>query len=512
MFGSRLARAFEQVKDRFDPDGLFNPGKVVRPSKFDDRSLFRFKPGYRGLDVKTELDWSAYPGFGGGFQGAIEMCNNNGACRKLAGGVMCPSYRVTRDERDVTRGRANTLRLAATGQLGPDALTSDEVAETLSLCVSCKACRRECPTGVDVARMKIEVQAARAKRRGFSLHDAIVGWLPHYAPYAARVPWLMNLRNESTALRRLSQTALGFSQKRSLPRWRSDVWRHPSPVRPRESGDPAPIRPVERSSWIPAFAEMSGVGEDASAKEVVLFADTFNRYFERENLDAAHRVLTAAGYTVHAAVPKAGSRPLCCGRTFLSVGAVEEARKEMRRTLDALAPYVARGVPVVGLEPSCLFTFRDELPALMKGSEADALAANSLLFEEFLAREQKAGSLDLPLKPLAKKALLHGHCHQKAFGAMGAVESALKMIPELAVETVDSSCCGMAGAFGYDADKIDVSLAMGELSLLPAVRKADEGTIVVADGTSCRHQIHDGAAREAVHVARVLAMSLDAQQ
>jgi Fe-S oxidoreductase len=169
-------------------------------------------------------------------------------------------------------------------------------------------------------------------------------------------------------------------------------------------------------------------------------------------------------------------------------------------------------VPVVGLEPSCLFTFRDELPALMKGSEADALAANSLLFEEFLAREQKAGSLDLPLKPLAKKALLHGHCHQKAFGAMGAVESALKMIPELAVETVDSSCCGMAGAFGYDADKIDVSLAMGELSLLPAVRKADEGTIVVADGTSCRHQIHDGAAREAVHVARVLAMSLDAQQ
>jgi Fe-S oxidoreductase len=257
---------------------------------------------------------------------------------------------------------------------------------------------------------------------------------------------------------------------------------------------------------------MSGVGEDASAKEVVLFADTFNRYFERENLDAAHRVLTAAGYTVHAAVPKAGSRPLCCGRTFLSVGAVEEARKEMRRTLDALAPYVARGVPVVGLEPSCLFTFRDELPALMKGSEADALAANSLLFEEFLAREQKAGSLDLPLKPLAKKALLHGHCHQKAFGAMGAVESALKMIPELAVETVDSSCCGMAGAFGYDADKIDVSLAMGELSLLPAVRKADEGTIVVADGTSCRHQIHDGAAREAVHVARVLAMSLDAQQ
>ena len=162
MFGSRLARAFEEVKDRFDPQGLYNPGKVVRPPKFDDRSLFRYAPGYHGEDIKTHLDWSAYPGAGGGFQGAVEMCNNNGACRKLAGGAMCPSYRVTRDERDVTRGRANTLRLAITGQLGPDALASDEMAETLKLCVSCKACRRECPTGVDMARMKIEVKAARA--------------------------------------------------------------------------------------------------------------------------------------------------------------------------------------------------------------------------------------------------------------------------------------------------------------------------------------------------------------
>ena len=195
MFGSRLARAFEQVKDRFDPNGLYNPGKVVRAPKFDTRELFRYKPGYHGLDIKTRLDWSAYPGAGGGFQGAVEMCNNNGACRKLAGGVMCPSYRVTRDERDVTRGRANTLRLAVTGQLGPDALASDEMAETLSLCVSCKACRRECPTGVDMARMKIEVQAARAAKHGLSLHDRLVGYLPRYAPYAARLSWLMNLRD-----------------------------------------------------------------------------------------------------------------------------------------------------------------------------------------------------------------------------------------------------------------------------------------------------------------------------
>src|SRR5471032_3088027 len=202
MFGSRLARAFEEVKDRFDPNGLYNPGKVVRPPKFDDRSLFRYAPDYHGEAITTHLDWSAYSGTGGGFQGAVEMCNNNGACRKLAGGAMCPSYRVTRDERDVTRGRANTLRLALTGQLGPDALASDEMVETLKLCVSCKACRRECPTGVDMARMKIEVQAARAAKRGISLHDRLVGWLPRYAPTAARWPTWFNLRDRIPFIRR----------------------------------------------------------------------------------------------------------------------------------------------------------------------------------------------------------------------------------------------------------------------------------------------------------------------
>jgi FAD/FMN-containing dehydrogenase/Fe-S oxidoreductase len=487
MFGARLTRAFEDVKDRFDPNGLFNPGKVVRPPKFDDRSLFRYPPDYRGEDIETHLDWSAYSGTGGGFQGAIEMCNNNGACRKLSGGVMCPSYRVTRDERDVTRGRANTLRLAITGQLGPDALASNEMAETLKLCVSCKACRRECPTGVDMARMKIEVQAARAAKRGISLHDRLVGWLPHYAPFAVRHSAWFNLRDRAPWLRWVSQFFARFSIKRSLPAWRKDIYR-------------------DRSDWL--------YGEAASAlqiREVVLFADTFNRYFERENLDAALSVLTAGGYRVHAVMPKDDlERPLCCGRTFLSVGQVDAARAEMTRTLEALAPYVLRGVPVIGLEPSCLFTFRDELPALIKSEAASALAAQAMLLEEFLAREQLEGRLTLPLGPLPQKALLHGHCHQKAFDAMSAVERVLKLIPRLAVETVESSCCGMAGAFGYDADTIDVSLKMAELSLLPAVRKSAQDTLIVADGTSCRHQIHDGSDRNALHVARVLAMSLAA--
>jgi FAD/FMN-containing dehydrogenase/Fe-S oxidoreductase len=478
MFGSRLARAFEEVKDRFDPAGQLNPGKITRAPKFDDRSLLRYAPRYHATPLRTRLDWSAYTGAGGGFQGAVEMCNNNGACRALAGGVMCPSYRVTRDERDVTRGRANSLRLAITGQLGDGALTSDEMAETLRLCVSCKGCRRECPTGVDMARMKIEVQAARAEKYGLSLHDRLVGWLPRYAPYAARVPWLMNARDVVPGATKLSEALAGFSARRSLPKWRCDFFKETGPAA-------------------------------TTGREVVLFADTFNRYFERENLDAAMTVLTAGGYRVHVATPADGSsRPLCCGRTFLSIGKVDQARAEAERTLAALSPFVDRGVPVIGLEPSCLLSFRDEIPAIVKRPDADKLATQALLLEEFLMREADAGRLRLPLRPIASRALVHGHCHQKAFEAFDAVTGALRLIPDLAVEPIESSCCGMAGSFGYAADTIDVSLKMGELSLLPAVRQAPADTLIVADGTSCRHQIHDGAGRGALHVARVLEMSL----
>jgi FAD/FMN-containing dehydrogenase/Fe-S oxidoreductase len=482
MFGQRLVHAFEEVKDRFDPDGLFNPGKIVRAPKFDDRRYFRYGEGYHGEELETRLDWSAYPGVGHGFQGAVEMCNNNGACRALAGGVMCPSYRVTRDENDVTRGRANSLRLAITGQLGPDALTSAGMAESMKLCVSCKACRRECPTGVDMARMKIEVLAARAEKLGLSLYDRLVGYLPRYAPYVAKMPWLLNLRDALPGTAKISEAMTGFSARRSLPRWRSDIFRDPE--------------------------SSSGTGP-----EVVLFADTFNRYFERENLDAARAVLIAAGYRVHAARPvDGGTRPLCCGRTFLSVGKVDEARREAVRVVAALAPFAERGVPVVGLEPSCILGFRDEIPAMMKDPRAKQLSEQTFLFEEFLAREANAGRLRLLLAPIGKRALLHGHCHQKSFAAMGAVETVLKLVPELAVETIESSCCGMAGSFGFHVETIDASMAMAELSLLPAVRKASMDTILVADGTSCRHQIKDGAGREAVHVARVLADSVAAVQ
>ncbi|MGY4622955.1 FAD-binding and (Fe-S)-binding domain-containing protein [Bradyrhizobium sp. USDA 4486] len=480
MFGKRLVADFREVKQRFDPDGVLNPGKIVDAPRMDDRSLFRFKPDYRVGELKTKLDWSAYPGAGGGFQGAVEMCNNNGACRKLEGGVMCPSYRATRNEKDVTRGRANTLRLAISGQLGPDALASDEMMETLKLCVSCKACRHECPTGVDMAKMKIEVLAAHAASHGLTLRDRLVGYLPRYAGLVARFAPLANWRNRSPLLRKLFERFAGISARRALPAFRSDVF-----VPPADSVGPE------------------------SGREVVLFADTFNRIYERENLDAALRVLAAGGYRVHMPRPASGSRPLCCGRTFLSAGLVDEARAELDRLVAAFAPFAARGVPVVGLEPSCLLTLRDELGSLRQDNDAKAIGAHALTFEEFLVREAEAGRLQLPLGAVADKAMVHGHCHQKSFGAFKPVQQVLRLVPDLTVETIESSCCGMAGAFGYGADTYDASIEMAELSLLPAVRRADQSTLVVADGTSCRHQIHDGAQREALHVARVLAMSLD---
>lgn len=480
MFGERLVADFREVKHRFDPDCVLNPGKIVDPPRMDDRSLFRFKPDYLVADLKTKLDWSAYPGAGGGFQGAVEMCNNNGACRKLEGGVMCPSYRATRNEKDVTRGRANTLRLAISGQLGPDALSSDETMETLKLCVSCKACRHECPVGVDMAKMKIEVLAARAASHGLTLRDRLVGYLPRYAGLASRLAPLANLRNHSPLLRKLFERFIGISARRALPAFRSDVFVSPA----------------------------NSVGPE-TGREVVLFADTFNRIYERENLEAALRVLAAGGYRVHMPKPASGSRPLCCGRTFLSAGLVDEARSELDRLVAAFAPFATRGVPIVGLEPSCLLTLRDELASLRKDDDAKAVGAHALTFEEFLVREAEAGRLQLPLGTIADKAVVHGHCHQKSFGAFKPVEQVLRLVPGLEVETIESSCCGMAGAFGYGADTYDASIEMAELSLLPAVRRADQTTLVVADGTSCRHQIHDGAQREALHVARVLALSLD---
>ncbi|MDB5805271.1 MAG: lactate dehydrogenase [Betaproteobacteria bacterium] len=498
QYGHRINEVFKEIKYVFDPDNLLNPGKIVHTPKMDDKSLFRLKPGYAMASTATALDWSAWnvsadpatdevsaPGTGGdpslGLGKALEMCNNNGHCRKFDAGTMCPSYRVTREEKHLTRGRANTLRLALSGQLSgiaaTEALASDEVHDALDLCVSCKGCKRDCPTGVDMAKMKIEALHQYNAKHGLSLKDKLIAYLPHYAPRASGFAWVMNLRDTLPGGAWLSEKVAGFSARRSLPRWGSAFTRSAAP-------------------------KQTGTGE------VVLLADTFNNYFESENLKDALKVLEAAGYRVHLSA-KPGERPLCCGRTFLASGLTEQAKAEARRMLDALLPFVERGVPVVGLEPSCLLTLRDEFLVYGFGEAAQKLADHALLFEEFLARESDAGRLKLPLKALPEtKALLHGHCHQKAFDAVKPVQKVLGLIPGMNVELIESSCCGMAGAFGYEKDHIDVSMQMAELSLLPAVRKAGADTLIVADGTSCRHQIKDGAAREALHVARVLARAL----
>ncbi len=501
MLGSRLVKAFEEIKRAFDPAGLLNPGKIVGPRRMDDRSLLRFKEGYARLPIRTSLDWSAW----GGWSGATEMCNNNGACRKREPGVMCPSFRAVQDERHSTRGRANALRLALTGQLGPDALTSTDVYETLALCVGCKACKKECPTGVDLARMKTEFLAHYYGRHGLPLRERLVAWLPRYAPWAARLPELANVGGRGGWLARAGQRWFGLSARREKPRWRRDVFRGPEGRSAEEGGWPANSAGAERARE--GEAESRGRASHART-EVVFWADTFSTYFEPEQARAAVRVLEAAGYRVR--TPVQAGRPLCCGRTFLNAGLVDEARQEARRLLSALSPATARGAPIVGLEPSCLLTLRDELPDLIPGEQSARLAERAFLLDEFLVAERADGRAALDLGPLdTPKVLVHTHCHQKALGREGATETVLRWIGGLEVETVQSGCCGMAGAFGYESEHYEVSMAMAELDLLPALRDAAPETWVVAAGTSCRHQIAHGSGRFVLPLSRVLSESLE---
>lgn len=474
MFGKRMTDTFAEVKRLFDPDGIMNPGKIVNPQKMDDAKLFRFPPDYSVPAIETVLDWRGWTGAGDGFQGAVEMCNNNGACRKLTGGVMCPSYRATRDEEHVTRGRANALRLAISGQLGENAMISSSMKESMKLCVSCKACRRECPTGVDMARMKIEVAAAHHAVSGATLHQKLIAHLPAYAPYTARAYWLNNLAAGSKLIRSALEPLTGFSRHRPLPKWHRFPFLDPQPMGP------------------------------ADGKRVVLFADTFNTWFEPENLRAAQAVLAAAGYRVISAPVSGKRKPLCCGRTYLTSGFVDQAKREVSRLLNTLEPYLNEGIPIVGLEPSCVLGMRDEIPVLIRDRRSEQLAESSYLFEEFIQKE----SPKINFKPSNSNALVHGHCHQKSFAQMEYVEQALERVPGLAFSAIESGCCGMAGAFGYDRETFEISEQMAELDLLPAVRNSPVDTIIVADGTSCRQQIELGTGRQAIHVARLLHSAL----
>jgi FAD/FMN-containing dehydrogenase/Fe-S oxidoreductase len=502
QFGPKLYDALRAIKQKMDPINLFSPGRIIDPPRMDDTSLFRFPPPgsahpYTVAPLQTVLDWSEWnvqndpvsektsqPGSGGdaahGFAKAAEMCNNNGHCRKFDAGTMCPSYRVTRDEQHLTRGRANSLRLALSGQLGPEALTSQAMFDTLDLCVSCKGCKRECPTGVDMAKMKVEFLAHYKAKHGYTLKDRLIAHLPDYADALSRISGLMNLRDRLPGLAWLSEKIGGFSAQRPVPRWRSDTF------------------------WASHDAGLFSTREGtiaAAPKAAALFVDTFNGTFESENALAAARVLKKAGYTLYLVQKEQGQH--CCGRTFLAAGMVDKAKAKLAALLDDVLPLARAGVAIVGLEPSCLLTLRDEALSLGLGEAAKTVSSQALLLEEFLAREAKCGRFTLAFKPAPAPVLLHGHCHQKAFGAVPPILEVLRLIPNAKPELIETSCCGMAGSFGYDASHYNVSMQMAELSLLPAVRKNPDA-IIVADGTSCRHQIAHGAGRQARHVAILL--------
>lgn len=551
QFGERLERAFEEVKETFDPAHLLNPGKIVRAPRMDDERLFRQVPDLAPAARATALDWSAWsgeadesvqtqpdgdrggdpdnadpgtadiaPGVSDGFVRAAAACDGNGLCRQFDAGAMCPSWRVTRDEKHLTRGRAHTLHHFLSAGL-PDLATQDgerarrarAAYEALELCVGCKACRRECPAGVDMTRMKIEFLHDWNRTHPLSRRDRLLAWLPRYARHAARWRGLLHLRDLVPGLPWLTERWLGLSARRPLPRLRADPFSRDTCIDEPVGTD------VNEGTKRPADTPTSPGNRPstsaAAAHEVVLWVDTFNNWFEPDNLRAARTVLRAAGYRVRIVRALPGQdprRPLCCGSTFLSRGLVDEARVEAQRTLAALAPWVERDVPVIGLEPACLLTMRDEFLALGLGTIAAKLATNAWLLEEFLVREHQAGRLAVKWHaPGHDEVLLHGHCHQKAFDAMPAVHTVLGWIPGLTVHEVEGSCCGMSGGFGYDARHHDLSMQMGELTLLPAVRQASDRALIVTDGSACRCQIRDGAQREAVHVARVLQQALEPQ-
>ena len=472
MFGPTLYKAFQEVKATFDPHGMMNPGKVVDAQPMT--ANLRYGESYRpALQVRTHFDFSRE----GGFDRAIEQCNGQGDCRKTLEGTMCPSYMVTRDEEHSTRGRANALRAVLSGGLPQEEFTSRRMYEVMDLCLECKGCKAECPSNVDLAKLKYEFLAHYHARHGLPLRNRLFGHIARLSRIGCAVAPLANWAQGRAVSKWLLEKVAGVDRRRSLP-------------------------PFAREPFHVWFARRGNGRPRARHGPVVLFDDTFLEHNYPEIGQAAVRLLEAAGYE-----PLLVRRE-CCGRPMISKGLLERARANARINVERLAPYAAQGIPIVGFEPSCILTFRDEYPDLLPGPDALRVAASSFLFDEFIAQAREAGRFDARFREGPRKILLHGHCHQKAAVGVEPSLAALRLLPGAAVEVVDSGCCGMAGSFGYEREHYEISMAIGARRLFPAVQAQPADAVIAAAGVSCRAQIAQGTGRRALHPVEILAAAL----
>ena len=469
MFGPRIYDAFRNVKAAFDPHGIMNPGKIVdSPPMTND---LRYTPDYRPLQLRTGLGYSTE----GSFAGAVEMCNGQGACRKVTSGTMCPSYMVTRDEEHSTRGRANALRAALSGALPVDSLTSRRLYDVLDLCLECKGCKAECPSNVDMAKLKYEFLDRYHKANGYPLRNRIFGSIAALSKTGSFMAPLSNWLLESDGGRDLLDRYAGIDRRRQLPSFSSQTF----------------------EQWFRARGETTRT--EGARGVVVLLPDTFTNYNHPKLGRAAVKVLERLGYSI--VVPKMA----CCGRPMLSAGMIDRARASAAANVDAVHPFVQQGARVVGLEPSCILTFRDEyLDLLEDDGRVSSIADASMLIEEFVAEAITDGA---ELRPSQEpgRVLFHGHCHQKALVGTGAAMEVLRSIPGCDAEEIESGCCGMAGSFGMEKEHYDVSMRIGEQGLFGPIREAGDAVTVVSEGVSCRQQIADGTGATAKHLVEVLA-------
>ncbi len=470
MFGTEVARLFEKVKDAFDPQGIMNPGKIVRAPRMDEN--LRYGQGYQTQKLETFFNFDSE----GGFQEAVELCSGVGHCRKQLVGTMCPSYMATLDEEHSTRGRANALRAALNGNM-PGGLVGEHVHQVMDLCLECKACKAECPSNVDMAKLKYEYLAHYHGEHGYPLRSYLFGYIADLARWGSAFAPLSNWIAGSGLNRWFLDRFLGIDRRRQLPRFVSQPF----------------------SKWF-AGREDKPV---ASKGQVVLFNDTFAEYEEPQIAMAATIILELAGYEVVLVENK-----VCCGRPLISKGFLERARTNAQHNIAVLLPYAERGVPIVGIEPSCILSLRDDYLDLVGGDAAKRVAERVYMLEDFLVEQASEGHLKLEFKSTHRRLLLHGHCHQKALVGTAATLQVLKMPPNYEVEEIASGCCGMAGSFGYEKEHYEVSRQVGQERLFDVIEAADNDVEVVAVGTSCRHQIADFTTRKARHWTEVLLEAL----